>query len=114
MGDTVNLSGDFRDGVQYLKCTFQLPPDEQHQFEASLNQAKEKLTALPTDTIPEVSPLPLGSRLLFNHNPLFVGREQNLMELAQTMVKGGVAAVGQLVAATGLGGIGKTQLASEF
>ncbi|MCG7904800.1 MAG: tetratricopeptide repeat protein [Candidatus Thiodiazotropha weberae] len=114
MGDTFNLSGDFRDGVQYLKCTFQLPPDEQRQFEASLNQAKEKLTALPTDTIPEASPLPPGSRLLFYHNPLFVGREQNLMELAQIMVKGGVAAVGQLVAATGLGGIGKTQLTSEF
>ncbi|MCG8095038.1 MAG: tetratricopeptide repeat protein, partial [Candidatus Thiodiazotropha endolucinida] len=45
---------------------------------------------------------------------MFVGREQNLKTLARVMVEGGVAAVGQLVATMGLGGIGKTQLASEF
>ncbi|MCG8095036.1 MAG: FxSxx-COOH system tetratricopeptide repeat protein [Candidatus Thiodiazotropha endolucinida] len=114
MGDTFNLSGDYRDGVQYIKCTFQLPHDEQNQFKESLDKANDMLATLPIDTIPEVSPLPVGSRLPFRHNPLFVGREQNIKALARIMVEGGVAAVGQLVAAMGLGGIGKTQLASEF
>ncbi|MEW8496198.1 MAG: tetratricopeptide repeat protein [Candidatus Thiodiazotropha taylori] len=114
MGDTFNLSGDYRDGVQYIKCTFQLPHDEQDQFKESLDKANDMLATVPIDTIPEVSPLPVSSHLPFSHNPLFVGREQNLKALAQVMAEGGVAAVGQLVAVMGLGGIGKTQLASEF
>ncbi|MEW8496200.1 MAG: tetratricopeptide repeat protein, partial [Candidatus Thiodiazotropha taylori] len=89
-------------------------PDGEEADKEKLAKAHDLLASLPVDTIPEASPLPLGSRVLFNHNPLFVGRQQDLMELAQIMVKGGVAAVGQLVAATGLGGIGKTQLTSEF
>lgn len=44
-------------------------------------------------------------------NPLFVGREQELKDIAAAL-KAGTTSV--IAAATGMGGIGKTQLASEF
>ena len=47
-------------------------------------------------------------------NALFVGREEDLKALARALKAGETAAVGQLATVTGLGGIGKTQLASEF
>jgi tetratricopeptide (TPR) repeat protein len=47
-------------------------------------------------------------------NPLFVGREAQLRELAETLQVGSTAAIGQVASVTGLGGIGKTQLAAEF
>ena len=47
-------------------------------------------------------------------NALFVGREPDLKALARALKAGGTAAVGQIAAVTGLGGIGKTQLACEF
>ena len=47
-------------------------------------------------------------------NALFVGREDALRALASALKAGGTAAVGQSAAVTGLGGIGKSQLASEF
>ena len=48
------------------------------------------------------------------YNPLFVGREADLMALARALKGGETTAIGQIAAATGLGGIGKTQLATEF
>ncbi len=74
------------------------------------------LAQLPLDHIPHPAPLPPGSRMPFSQNPLFVGREDDLKALAKTLKGGGTAAIGQIqiAAATGLGGIGKTQLASEF
>jgi len=81
---------------------------------ADLAAAQEKLAALPLETIPSPEPLPSGSRMPLSKNPLFVGREADLRWLAQTLKGGQTAAIGQIAAATGLGGIGKTQLASEF
>jgi hypothetical protein len=49
----------------------------------------------------------------FPPNRLFVGRADDLKALAQALKAGG-SAVGQVAAATGMGGIGKTQLATEF
>ena len=79
----------------------------------------EVLSALPTldlprDTIPDPAALPPISRMPLARNPLFVGREDDLKQLAATLQGGGTAAIGQIAAATGLGGIGKTNLASEF
>ncbi|MDY7075909.1 MAG: CHAT domain-containing protein [Chloroflexota bacterium] len=81
-----------------------------------LAAARERLTALPLDTIPDPAPLPLSSRMPLSRNPLFVGREADLQALAAALKAGETAAIGQveIAAATGLGGIGKTQLASEF
>ncbi|HEX6288079.1 MAG TPA: FxSxx-COOH system tetratricopeptide repeat protein [Herpetosiphonaceae bacterium] len=71
---------------------------------------------LPLDTIPTPAPLPPNSRMPLRRNPLFVGRDTDLRQVAQVLHAGTPAAIGQvaIVAATGLGGIGKTQLACEF
>jgi tetratricopeptide (TPR) repeat protein len=76
--------------------------------------ARAQLQSLPEDEIPEPGPLPPGSHMPLSRNPLFVGREDDLRALARSLKAGETAAVGQIAAATGLGGIGKTQLASEF
>jgi tetratricopeptide (TPR) repeat protein len=72
--------------------------------------------ALPEDEIPDPGPLPAGSRMPLSRNPLFVGREEDLRTLARQLKAGQTSAIGQVetAAATGLGGIGKTQLASEL
>jgi tetratricopeptide (TPR) repeat protein len=79
-----------------------------------LNLAQALLDQLPLDRLPVVAPLPNGSRMPLSRNPLFVGREADLKQLAAMLKSGGTAASGQIAAATGLGGIGKTQLAAEF
>jgi tetratricopeptide (TPR) repeat protein len=80
----------------------------------TLTAAEQRLASLPLDTIPDVTSLPPGSRMPLSPNPLFVGREVDLKKLAKALKGGETAAIGQIAAATGLGGIGKTQLASEF
>lgn len=82
--------------------------------EQRLAVAEQLLAKLPLDYIPESSTLPFGSRMPLSHNPLFVGREEDLRTLASILKAGGIAAIGQTAVVTGLGGIGKTQLASEF
>ena len=79
-------------------------------------KAKATLEALPLDEVSQPGLLPVGSRMPLAHNPLFVGREESLKTLARQLKAGETSAVGQveIAAATGLGGMGKTQLASEF
>jgi len=79
-------------------------------------EAAATLAALPLDAVPEPGPLPPGSRMPLSRNILFVGREDDLRALARQLKAGETAAVSQVetAAATGLGGIGKTQLACEL
>ena len=49
---------------------------------ATLAEAEGLLAELPTDRVPGVGHLPVGSRVVHRVNPLFVGREQELMALA--------------------------------
>jgi len=79
-----------------------------------VRQAEQRLAALPLDEAPEPAALPAGSRMTLSRNPQFVGRVANLKALARALKGGETAVIGQIAAATGLGGIGKTQLASEF
>jgi hypothetical protein len=79
-----------------------------------LARAAALLADLPVDVVPAPSGLPAGSRLPLRRNALFVGREADLLELADVLKAGGTAAVGQSAALTGLGGVGKTQLVCEF
>lgn len=71
---------------------------------------------LPLDAVPDPAPLPAGSYMPLRRNPLFVGREHDLRRLVYALSGTGTAAIAQqeIAAATGLGGIGKTQLACEF
>lgn len=72
--------------------------------------ARERLAELPTDIVPEVAPLPPGSRAIpINPNALFVGRTDELKQLAVMLKLGGA-----VVITTGIGGVGKTQIAAEF
>ena len=82
--------------------------------EPDLGEAEVLFAQLSLDTVPEPGPLPARSWMRMPRNSLFVGREQDLKLLAQIIKAGETAAIGQIAAATGLGGIGKTQLAAEF
>jgi len=66
------------------------------------------------DGIPPLRPLPPKSLMPLRANPHFVGREDELRELERHLRAGSTTAIGQVAAATGLGGIGKTQLAVEY
>ena len=79
-----------------------------------LETAEQRLQMLPLDEVPAPAGLPPGSWMPLRRNALFVGREGTLRALASALKAGGTAAVGQSAAVTGLGGIGKSQLASEF
>jgi tetratricopeptide (TPR) repeat protein len=111
IGDQTRIEGDFYvGGAHYHGLAPQkVDPD-------TLAQAQARLAELPLDHIPDPAPaLPPGSYMPLGRNPLFVDREGALQALARTLRGRGTAAIGQLMAAaTGLGGIGKTQLASEF
>jgi tetratricopeptide (TPR) repeat protein len=64
--------------------------------------------------LPEPAPLPAGSRMHLAINPLFVGRVDELRNVAEALQVGDDTSVTQVTAVTGLGGIGKTQLAAAF
>jgi hypothetical protein len=80
----------------------------QHRPRIDPAQAQALLEHLPLDAIPDLAPLPSSSRMPLRHNPLFVGRTDDLRALAMEL-KGGATAI-----TTGIGGVGKTQLVSEF
>ncbi|MBV9791303.1 MAG: tetratricopeptide repeat protein, partial [Chloroflexi bacterium] len=128
-----------REIAERLAVCLQIPPDEQALFlhVARAERSVDRLPAphvprniqalplapppmpkdqLPVDIAPPPAALPPGSRMPLSRNPLFVGREQTMSQLAHALKAGTTVAIGQLqvAAATGLGGIGKTQLACEF
>src|SRR5437899_116480 len=84
------------------------PPTPEERAAAQLVAAQKLLASLPLDALPDVAPLPPGSRMPLSRNPLFVGRVDDMHALAATLKGGGTAAIGPITAATGLGGIGKT------
>jgi tetratricopeptide (TPR) repeat protein/DNA-binding XRE family transcriptional regulator len=72
------------------------------------------LASLPLETLPGPGHLPRGSRMPIGRSPLFVGRALDLRRIAAALRDGAAVALGQVIAATGMGGLGKTQLAIEF
>ena len=81
-----------------------------------LTKAQDKLASMPLESIPEISLLPEGSQIPFNPNSLFVGRKNDLKALASNLQvnKSTVSEKVETAVISGPGGIGKTQLASEF
>jgi tetratricopeptide (TPR) repeat protein len=70
---------------------------------------EELLASLPLDDTPEPQTLPTPHRMPLRPNPLFVGRDDELRTLARLLGEGGTVAI-----TTGIGGMGKTQLAVEL
>jgi len=69
------------------------------------------------DEIPQRGDLPPGSHVPFSPNRVFTGREEDLLKLARSLFRSdskGVTITQTAAVATGLGGVGKTQLAIEF
>ncbi len=77
---------------------------------------QQQLGRLPLETIPAIVTLPPGSIVPFAPNPMFIGRASDLRLLATTLKDSGSEDNhrAKIAAITGLGGIGKTQLATEF
>jgi len=108
MRDQFNLSGKF----QGAKVHIRTGSGGRQLLEAAAAWAR--FAELPLDTVPKRSTLPPGSVMPWPPNALFVARSAELMKIAQTLAKGGSQAVCRVAALTGIGGIGKTQLAVEF
>jgi tetratricopeptide (TPR) repeat protein len=102
----VAVSGDVHGNIYHTQHIHSIPQPIIDPVEAA-----RRLAELPLDRIPDPAPLPSGSRMPLSPNPLFVGRKQDLKDIA-TALKAGTTSV--IAAATGMGGVGKTQLASEF
>ena len=81
---------------------------------ALADAAERRLDDMPLQRIPDPAALPPGSRMPLLRNALFVGRAADLHALAAALKVGETTMIGQSAAATGMGGIGKTQLAAEF
>jgi NB-ARC domain len=62
----------------------------------------------------EVLTFPLIWNVPYRRNPFFTGREDVLKNLHTTLIEGNTAALTQPQAISGLGGIGKTQVAVEY
>ena len=71
--------------------------------------ALKEFAGIPLEAVPSIGTMPVGSVIVVRHNASFVGREADLRGLA-TVIKAGESTP----AVTGLGGLGKTQLAAEF
>jgi tetratricopeptide (TPR) repeat protein len=82
--------------------------EDRHLLSRWAATEKQLFATLPLGPVPTPSPLPAGSRMLLSRNPLFVGRASDVQALARMLKEGSAVAV------TGIGGIGKTQLVSEF
>ncbi len=96
--------GNFYGPVSIIYETARTHPDDPHLLEA----ARQLLSQMPTTALPPHNPLPPTSRMPFSRNPHFVGRVPDLLAIAQAFARGTTVAV------TGLGGLGKTSVATEF
>ena len=74
----------------------------------SLDDALALFTRMPLDVVPPPANLPAVSSRLYPDNPHFVGRTDELRQIAAAL------AAQQTIAVTGMGGMGKSSLAVAF
>ncbi|GAB4199020.1 MAG: hypothetical protein OHK0022_18910 [Roseiflexaceae bacterium] len=110
---TDQRKGLFADGATFHgdvigyqeNTTIHLPPPAPPM---PLEQALGMLAELPLDHVPPPQPLPNPHRMDLRPNPLFVGRVDELHQIAAQLKAGATVLV-----TAGIGGVGKTQLAVE-
>jgi len=88
-----------------------------HEDPEPLHKIYQPPELSPPGELPHHGDLPPGSHLPFSRSRTFTGREEYLLKLARDLLRSGTkgATITQAAAvATGLGGVGKTQLAIEF
>ncbi len=108
-GHKFDMSGDYPGAHVYAGSTIHIHP-----------QSEETYTPPPLPPLGEDGRAPLAapghlpprSRLPYDRNPLFTGREAELRQLARQLLYDPAAT--PAVISTGIGGMGKTQLAVEF
>ena len=101
-------SADYQTLLKTLEAKSGMFPDEPLSPNLPLYNEIKILSHLPLDHIPHLASLPAGSRMPLSRNSAFVGRIQELKQIARATKEGNTIAI------TGLGGIGKSQLISEF
>jgi tetratricopeptide (TPR) repeat protein len=84
------------------------------RVDPSVLTAAHALFATLPRHLPPITLLPPASRMFLTPNPFFVGRTDALLAVAHTLLRQPAVAIGPVAAVSGLGGIGKTQLATEF
>jgi tetratricopeptide (TPR) repeat protein/ribosomal protein L29 len=100
----IAISGDVNAPISYqtnLHISKRLPIDSE--------EAMLRLAELPEDAIPPEGDLPAGSWMQPRRTSNFIGRKSDLLTLARYLKQGGVSLI-----TTGMGGVGKSTLASEF
>ncbi len=108
--DLLVTKEDLKNAVTVLKIT-----NPELTENDRLISAQAKLSEMPLDHIPEPAVMPVGSRPpKFAPNDLFVGREEELKQIADWLKGNSAVAIGPVAAFSGMGGIGKTKLAVEF
>src|SRR5262249_9450029 len=86
-----------------------------HVTEAPVDKARSlaPVRACPASEPEEHIP-PVTQNLPFPPNPFFTGRETEILRIAQLFEQSTRIAITQPISISGLGGIGKTQLALEY
>jgi hypothetical protein len=111
--NTVNVvkqqAGDY--AIQIGQVNITLPMEELRRL---LRPVYTPPPLPDSETLPEPSQLPSGSRISFHRNALFTGREAQLKALAQVLFYAKTPAALVTQSIQGMGGVGKTQLAVEL
>jgi tetratricopeptide (TPR) repeat protein len=82
--------------------------DVSQSIRVALQERKRLVVSTPSTILPPIWNIP------YQRNLMFTGREEILTHLADTLKAGQATALSQPHAITGLGGIGKTQIAVEY
>jgi tetratricopeptide (TPR) repeat protein len=95
-----------------------LSPEERAAFIALATGLRQSLPSSPSALSPSPSPRSPGQPEIWNvpypRNPFFTGREDLLQQLHEQLWREQPVALAQSWAISGLGGIGKTQIALEY
>src|SRR6266699_862379 len=83
--------------LQRIATKFQLSTEDEDALYRAASQEPPKMHTLP-----------------FPQNPFFTGRKTHLEQLGQLLQENGSVALTQPISISGLGGIGKTQIALEY